>query len=451
VPSHLYASAQKRRSTRIDCAVPLVVQGVGAMREPYQEQVSTLSISCHGCAYQSKHEVIQGETVYLEVKPPTPGVVGYSGRARVKWAQKLGGKERAFQIAVELETAGNVWGIATPPEDWFPVQAAAAIEAAPTGRDLKVVTRKEQALVVAPERGMAEAGLSERQETAKSQIAPMAQLMVGLGEQIQAMASEAAAAALVQEKSRLLEEFRAQVREEAIKTIQAAIVASKDVIVRQATKELNEAYEAGARNNYALWIKKVQQDMESARQHVLSQGKEVAQRLDAMAATTIDSVQRTIDKSRSDAADRFVSRLREQVAPMLSEAKDSLQKLQGAEVALRKESEAIFAGLENQLAFSTNEILAKSQEDLEKTSAAIAGRAHDSLQKLSQDFETAARTSANSLLTSMGSHAHKVLQEKAVEASHEFSAGLQNYTRDYLESIGKSIAEIPQKVPGRSS
>ena len=39
------------------------------MREPYQEQVSTLSISCHGCTYQSKHEVIQGETVYLDIKP----------------------------------------------------------------------------------------------------------------------------------------------------------------------------------------------------------------------------------------------------------------------------------------------------------------------------------------------------------------------------------------------
>ncbi len=81
------------------------------MREPYQEQVSTLSISCHGCTYQSKHEVIQGETVYLDIKPPTDGSAGYSSRARVKWAQKLGAKERVFQIAVELETAGNIWGI----------------------------------------------------------------------------------------------------------------------------------------------------------------------------------------------------------------------------------------------------------------------------------------------------------------------------------------------------
>ncbi len=110
--------------------------------------------------------------------------------------------------------------------------------------------------------------------------------MVGLGEQIQTMASEAAATALVKEKGRLLEEFRAQIREEAIKTIQSAISASKEVIVRQAMKELSEAHEAGARNNYALWMKKIEQDMESARQHMLSQGKEVSQRLDAMAASS---------------------------------------------------------------------------------------------------------------------------------------------------------------------
>src|SRR6202051_2482208 len=101
VSSHHFATPQKRRSTRIDQAIPVLVQGVGALREPYQEQVSTLSVSCHGCTYQSKHEVIQGETVYLDIKPPAAGAVGCSSKARVKWAQKLGAKERIFQIAVE--------------------------------------------------------------------------------------------------------------------------------------------------------------------------------------------------------------------------------------------------------------------------------------------------------------------------------------------------------------
>jgi hypothetical protein len=44
----------------------------------------------------------------------------------------------------------------------------------------------------------------------------------------------------------------------------------------------------------------------------------------------------------------------------------------------------------------------------------------------------------------------KILQEKAAEISSEFSAGIEGYTRSYLESIGKSIAEIPQNLPVHS-
>jgi hypothetical protein len=449
VSSYQFAPAQKRRSTRIDQAIPLVVQGVGAMREPYQEQVSTLSISCHGCTYQSKHEVIQGETVYLDIKLPSNGSVGCSSRARVKWAQKIAAKERAFQIAVELEIAGNIWGVASPPADWFPLQIPAVIEPAAIGRELKVVTRKEQQIVPALEGGSDRVSQIERSQAVASPIAPLAQLMVGLGEQIQNMASEAAASALVKEKSRLLVEFRAQLREEAVKTIQSAISASKEVIARQAMKELSEAQEAGARNNYALWMNKVQQDMESARQHVLTQAKEVSQRLDGMAVNTIERVQRNLETTRAEAVDRFVSRLRDQLAPMLAEAKDSLQKLESSEAAFKKESETIYAGLENQLEYRANASLAKVHEELEKNSTAIAARANETLLNLYQNFEKAAQDNLKTLFASVGSQMTNILHERAEEVSREFSTGLEGYTRSYLESIGKSIAEIPQNMPGR--
>src|ERR1700680_5038667 len=137
VSSHQFIQAHKRRSTRIDQAIPIVVQGVGALREPYAEQVSTLSISCHGCTYQSKHEVIQGETVYLEIKPPNVGPVVCSSRARVKWVQKLGVKERVFQVAVELEVAGNIWGVPSPPGDWFPAKMPEAMDPTASGREIR--------------------------------------------------------------------------------------------------------------------------------------------------------------------------------------------------------------------------------------------------------------------------------------------------------------------------
>ena len=448
--SHLVAHAHQRRSKRIEKAVPLVVHGVGALREPYQEQVSTLLISCHGCSYQSKHEVIQGETVYLDIKPLDDGSAACSTRAQVKWVQRLPAKERAFQIAVELEVAGNIWGVTSPPADWFPHQIPEAIEPAASGRELKVVIRKDQQVVPAPEGGSDQASQLAKSEATAASIPPLAQLMVGLGEQIQTMASEAAAAALAKDKGRLLEEFRAQLRDEALKTIQSVISASKEVIVHQGMKELREAQEAGARNSHALWRKQIQQDLETARKYMLAQGKEMSQRLDAMAISTIERVQSEVETARSEAVDHFVSRIRDQVAPMLEVAKDSLQRLEGAEIALRKESEAIFAGIENQLACSTNESLAKALEDLEMNAAAHTAKTKETLLQLHQSFEEAAQENVESLLASLGSQMTAILHEKADEVSHKFSTGLEGYTRTYLESIGKSIAEIPQNIPVRS-
>jgi hypothetical protein len=459
VSTHQVAYAQKRRSTRIDQAIPLIVQGVGALREPYHENVSTVQISCHGCTYISKHEVIQGETVYLDVKHSNNGSAVCSSRARVKWAQKLvSNKEKIFQIAVELEIAGNIWGIPAPPVDWFPPQIPEAVDPATQGRELKVVARKEQAIAPSADTGSNRVSPSpvnpapiKRNEAAATSIPAIAQLMVGFGEQIQTMAAEAAASALVREKTRLLEEFRGQLRDEAVKAIHSAITASKEVIARQAMKEFNEAQEAGARNSHATWRKKIEQDMESARQHLLTQEKEASQRMDAVATSTIARVQSKMDATRSEAVERFVSRIRDQVSPMLEQTKDSLQKLQGAESALRRESEAIFAGLENQLAYSTNEILAKSEEDLGKKGAAITAKTSETLQKLYQSFEKAAHDNANVLLASMGNQMTKMLQEKAAEISREYSKGLEGYTREYLQSVSTSIAEISRKVPSRSN
>jgi hypothetical protein len=444
--SQQLAYAQKRRSTRIDQVIPVVVQGVGALREPYQEQVSTVSISCHGCSYVSKNEVIQGETVYLDIKPANNGSAGCSSRARVKWAQKLGAKDRAFQIAVELETAGNIWGVATPPPDWFPLQIPEAIDPASLPRELKVVPRKEQQAIPAPAAVENRQALPAKVESAGPGYTPIAQLMVGLGEQIQTMAAQAASAAVVKEKAKLIDEFSSQLRDEAVKVIKTAIAASKDVLARQAIRELSEAHEADARNIHALWRKKIEQDLETARQHILNHGKEVSQHLEATAASTVERVQSKMDATRSEAVERFVSRIRDQVAPMLEEAKVSLQKLEGAEATLRRESEAIFAGMENQLAYSTNDILARSQEDLEKNSANIVAKTNEALSNLSQDFERAAQDHANSLLASTGSQLTNTVQEKTAGAFQEFSRGLESLTRNYLDSISKAIANVPQRV-----
>jgi hypothetical protein len=478
VSSHQVAHAQKRRSTRLDHAVPVAVQGVGAYREPYQDQVSTLSISCHGCTYNSKYEVIQGEIVYLDVRSTNDGSAHGSSKARVKWVQNLGGKV-GFQVAVELEVAGNIWGVASPPEDWFPVHALATSEAA-AGRELRVVARTEQqnssALQAQPASAsgglqvqptpvsaglqvhsapgsptpasvVAQGSQLNRNETSASPLSSLTQLMAGLGEQMQILATEAARTALAEQKGRLLEDFRLQLRQEAIRAMQSVILASKEDFTRLALKELNVAHEAGARANYSRWMEKIGQDMESARQHMLNQTKEVSQRVDSLAAATVERVQRSMEATRSEAVERFVSRLREQVAPTLAEAKEALQALADSGTALKKESQAIRAGLESQLETATTASLVLVQDQLDQNASAVAAKTHETLLRLSENFESTAREHVQSLLVSMGTNVTKALEERTAEISREFSAGLEGYTRNYLEFISKAIAEIPKTPP----
>lgn len=122
---------QKRRSTRIVQAVPVTVTGVDALGQPFKERTTTVMVNCHGCKYQSKHYVPKNSVVTLEIPRPEPAFPPRVAQGRVVWVQRPRTVRELFQIGLEFEIAGNVWGIAFPPEDWFPLpdEASLAISA----------------------------------------------------------------------------------------------------------------------------------------------------------------------------------------------------------------------------------------------------------------------------------------------------------------------------------
>ncbi|HEX4003641.1 MAG TPA: hypothetical protein VHX36_13405 [Candidatus Acidoferrales bacterium] len=123
--------AQKRRSTRIVQAVPITVTGVDALGQPFKERTTTVMVNCHGCKYQSKHYVPKNSTVSLDIPRPEAGASHRTLVGRVIWVQRPRAVRELFQIGVEFEIAGNVWGIAFPPDDWFPVPGEEPQAAAP--------------------------------------------------------------------------------------------------------------------------------------------------------------------------------------------------------------------------------------------------------------------------------------------------------------------------------
>ncbi|HYL69442.1 MAG TPA: hypothetical protein VEX69_09760 [Candidatus Limnocylindria bacterium] len=109
---------QKRRSTRIVQAVPLTVTGVDALGQPFKERTTTVMVNCHGCKYQSKHYVPKNSIITLEIPRQEQGLPPRTVQGRVIWVQRPRTVRELFQIGLEFEIAGNVWGIAFPPEDW---------------------------------------------------------------------------------------------------------------------------------------------------------------------------------------------------------------------------------------------------------------------------------------------------------------------------------------------
>ena len=112
--------SSKRRSSRIVQAVPLSVTAVDALGRPFVERTSTIVVNCHGCRYQSKHYVLKNMWVTLEVPHSGADHSPRQVRGRVTWVQRPHGVRERFEVGVELEIPGNLWGIAFSPPDWIP-------------------------------------------------------------------------------------------------------------------------------------------------------------------------------------------------------------------------------------------------------------------------------------------------------------------------------------------
>jgi hypothetical protein len=108
--------ADLRRSRRIEQPVALLVLRANRRGEFFQEKTSAVSVNLHGCRYVTHHDYRPEGWVTLQVTGTdcnkSPIV-----RARVRSVHAPQTPGELCQVGIELETPGNIWGIA-PPEDW---------------------------------------------------------------------------------------------------------------------------------------------------------------------------------------------------------------------------------------------------------------------------------------------------------------------------------------------
>jgi hypothetical protein len=101
-----------RRSTRLRVEIPLTLTSMDR-RHPLSAECVALVVSPQGCGVRTS-QALPIETPVLLAGLPG----GATASGRVASCLPLGNSNEYFLIGVSLYNSANVWGIASPPEDW---------------------------------------------------------------------------------------------------------------------------------------------------------------------------------------------------------------------------------------------------------------------------------------------------------------------------------------------
>ncbi len=264
-------STERRRSERVLESLPLTVRGIDLLGQPFEERSTTLAFNLHGCRYSSKHHLPRNTWVTLDLShsattPHAPTGAEHLAhlRARVAWVQRPHSIRDFFQIAVELESPANIWGLDSPPADWSRAeQAADSPLASPVVAESRANTFEHSkqntaaashhvfmdALMTDP-RFDASAFPSEHQAASASETAP----------------SEATPAS----DSPLLRELRAELDRQAKESVAAAADQAREEVLRTAD-ETDRKRTASAEELFAKWKSEIEQLQSGAREDFFSQ------------------------------------------------------------------------------------------------------------------------------------------------------------------------------------
>lgn len=453
-----------RRSTRLNEIIPVTVRGVDVERGPYCEGVSTSSVSCHGCKYESKYEVVDNSVVILELNNGKPGTPTMTTRGRVKWSKRPPYPGALFQTAIEFDVPGNVWGIKTAPKDWFPLDAKKAAESDAT-KSKPFAVRRADTPAVAPVEEKRPAATAQRENQGGLSFAqssrPISELMVDFQHQMERTLSEAAAAAVQEKAEPTLAEARTMLQDEARRAIAAAAAIESQMWIKQSVEKMKHASVESARALHAQWMKRIEADVQKATERIEARRRELDQVIESTSSSAIERLHGATESTLREGMDRIVARLKEQLVPFLDGAQRAATELtRGKEEAKKIVEESLHlsaARMEQsrkrfEVEFETvvQQRIDAARQELEQAGIAAVNSALENLGQTSQRFETSARSRLKEVLAGVSDSALDELRVRASETSQQFAENLVEDSRKRLESVGKAISELARGM-GKAS
>ncbi|MGA7625552.1 MAG: hypothetical protein WCA91_18425 [Candidatus Acidiferrales bacterium] len=435
-------STERRRSERILESVPLIVRGTDLLGQPFEERTTTLMVNLHGCRYASKHHLPRNTSVTLELPQSTvESQLGMDSasesrpgfRARVAWVQRPHSIREFFQVAVELETPANIWGLQGRPADWSnpqdvrqsqPATAETASEASQhsvtpvnleTFRD-KVMTEARTDFSASP--SFHESGPGGDGNPTGSGSAP---------------------------DNPLLRELRAELDRQTKEAVAAAADQAREEVLKIA-EETQRRQGASAEELFAKWKSEIEQIQSGAREefssHVSSRRDEAVRTLQAefdqkvaQAHELIDRVERQAEGLRAERA--VVQEATKQVADAVREL-EAVEASRAAKPAEPSQEEALAVWrqrLESEMALAKNQWNELLQSSLDSNLRRV-------IEQLTERSQQAVHASQEKMTERLG-EVRQPFAQAAAEARDTFAA-IQSSLEQEVKKAQESLAAVEQ-------
>jgi hypothetical protein len=470
---------QKRRSARIVQAVPLTVSGIDALGRPFLERTSTLVINCHGCRYQSKHYVLKNMWVTIEVPHPDSGSAPRVARGRVMWIQRPRTVRELFQVGIELEVPGNLWGIAFTPPDWFalPQGEASEVRASVTQESPAIESREwDNAAGPIPVednvRTMPSSGSSAATVAGEISLAMTRQMR----QQLQVAIRESAAEAVSEETRPLLTALQSQIKEVAERSVEAVAEATARQAVGEVLSQNEHTHEERLKELHEKWNAALDQSIaqagvalsgrlgEMASEHGAAFERKIAQHLDGVLegadgaardlAHKISRAQEHFDEFDKRVDARTVEILREveqRVRAATEEASGRITELERAARQLHERIAAAESGWQARLESDWTAATERWNQEVETSLERAAQHASERLMQTSrQEGERLEQELRSRLAAARNEFAEsRSLVEGQIEVLRATLAGENARAHDALRQtqiVSQSLEEWPAKV-----
>ena len=408
---------QRRRSTRVDHSVALVVRGMDLLGQPFEERTATSNFNFHGCKYPSKHHLPRNTWVTLEAAQRETTEGPSCVRARVVWIQRPQTIRDFFQIAVELEAPTNVWGVDVPPEDWNRQTA----EQAPSIQESEQPVWADDLTPVAEDARAAGRPTTRDPQTITEFVDELLAGARGEEGRSGGEASGVSTAPGIEEFERQkasLEEFRAQLEEKTARAINNATAKAR---------------------------KEVERSAETSVQERMGSAEELLNTLKAELGGSVDNAQEAIRNELNAALESNRERARELVSEI--EQRTS---------ALRTERDAAGRPTEQlaELRLQIEALNSAANARLQEQAGAPGPRGEEPgeiewRKRVSSEMEQA-RTQWNELLESSIDSAVQRMTERLSESSQDALAGkerqFESRLSDLSDSALRSMGEVRESI-----